>query len=75
MNVFYYFDGNAWTGLAPVEKGSTAPIVKGDIVLDSGRVETPLLRVPGFGDNALVPRGVIVMWSGSIGRNGARIGS
>jgi len=74
--IFYYFDGNRWVGLLPKENPNSSypnnntpdvsPKVKGDLIIDSGRVQTPNLYVSGFSNNALVPTGAIVMWSGSI---------
>lgn len=74
--IFYYFDGSSWVGLLPKENPNSSypnnntpdvsPKVKGDLIIDSGRVQTPNLNVTGFSNNALVPTGAIIMWSGSI---------
>jgi microcystin-dependent protein len=60
--------------------GAGTPLVNGDITLTTGTISAPNLTttnvqtqtmsattvvVPGFSNNALVPTGVIVMWSGS----------
>lgn len=77
--MFYYRVGTRWVGLTPTEPigtpGSAAPHVSGDITLNSGTITAPnmssqttttnTLVVPGFSNNALVPPGVIVMWSGA----------
>ncbi len=80
--LFYYFDGSFWIPLVPAERpagdyaSGAAPVLTGHIVIDTGSVTAPQMNaeqlttdqitVPGFGTNALVPPGVIVMWSGAI---------
>lgn len=43
-NLFYYWDGTRWLGFVPKQKTTgygTDPTVRGNIVIDSGRVVTP----------------------------------
>lgn len=45
-NLFYYFDGTYWNALIPKQKNTgygNDPSVRGNIVIDSGRVVTPNL--------------------------------
>ncbi|MNV03294.1 hypothetical protein D3C71_935540 [compost metagenome] len=77
--MFYYRVGTRWVGLTPTEpigtSGVGAPHLSGDITLNAGTISAPnmssqttttnTLAVPGFSNNALVPPGVIVMWSGA----------
>jgi microcystin-dependent protein len=67
-NIFQYFDGNKWMGLMPVEQSTSLQpkSINGNIIVDSGRIETPNLAVTGFSLNALVPTGAIIMWSGAV---------
>jgi microcystin-dependent protein len=74
--LLYYYDGGRWLGLVPKEpigtSGAGTPLVNGDITLTTGTISAPNvatsnLTVPGFSNNALVPTGVIVMWSGNPG--------
>lgn len=76
--LFYYYDGSEWIGLVPKQPSNsyvTNPVIKGNIVLDSGSVvatNTTVtdatingnINVNGFAQNALVPTGAIMMWSG-----------
>ena len=71
---FYYHDGTDWIALVPKQPlmtNSNVPQKIGNIVIDSGAVITQNatvngdLNVNGFAQNALVPTGAIMMWSGS----------
>jgi len=70
---FFYHDGAAWISLVPAEKQHTPaprPKVNGHIQIDTGSVQAPrmqtdTLQVTGFSNNALVPTGAIIMWSGT----------
>jgi microcystin-dependent protein len=70
---FYYHDGTDWIALVPKQPlttNSNVPQKIGNIVIDSGAVITQNatvngdLNVNGFSQNALVPTGAIMMWSG-----------
>jgi microcystin-dependent protein len=75
---FFYYDGAAWISLVPGEKQHTPaprPKVSGHIEIDTGSVQAPrmktdTLEVSGFTNNALVPTGAILMWSGAAIPNG-----
>ena len=69
---FYRYDEseNNWVMVNPFRKvnGDNVAYVPGNVTvsdtLQSSAVSTDQLVVPGFSHNALVPSGVIVMWSG-----------
>ncbi|WP_343604118.1 hypothetical protein [Fluviicola sp.] len=77
--MFYYYVGTRWVGLAAVEPVGSAnsgvPNISGDLKLNAGTVSatninsntvnTGLLAVNGFSNNALVPTGAIMLWSGT----------
>jgi microcystin-dependent protein len=70
MCFFYHLGGGTWTALVP--SGPGAPSVNGNVTLSSGSVTAPAvntttLSVTGFSNNALVPTGAIMMWSGNPG--------
>ncbi len=78
---FYCYDEseNNWVMVNPFRKvnGDNVAYVPGNVTvsdtLQSSAVSTDQLVVPGFSHNALVPSGVIVMWSGTIPPTGWKI--
>lgn len=68
MCFFYHVGANNWLALVP--SGAGAPSVNGNVTLSSGSISAPAvstsnLAVTGFSNNALVPTGAIMMWSGN----------
>ena len=78
---FYRYDEseNNWVMVNPFRKvnGDNVAYVPGNVTvsdtLQSSAVSTDQLVVPGFSHNALVPSGVIVMWSGTTPPTGWKI--
>lgn len=71
---FYFYDGGQWYALNELVRiaGSndvslpTGNLTIGGNITSTGNVSSGGLNVSGFANNALVPTGSIVMWSGSI---------
>lgn len=66
--IFYFFNAGVWYALNElVRKAGShdATLPSGNLTVE-GQVKAASLSVTGFPNNALVPAGVIVMWSGTI---------
>jgi microcystin-dependent protein len=71
---FYFYDGGQWYSLNELVRTADSNNINlpsgnlsiGGNISASGDVSTSNLSISGFSTNALVPTGVIFMWSGSI---------
>lgn len=76
---FYFYDGGQWYALNEWVKNANTSHVSstGNVIINgnasitgssstTGNISGGSISIPGFPANALVPAGVIVMWSGSI---------
>jgi microcystin-dependent protein len=62
----YYYDGNSWFLLNEWVRNASSNDASLVGTASTLALNTNTVNVPGFPSNALVPAGVIVMWSGSI---------
>ncbi|MFM9836906.1 MAG: phage baseplate protein [Cyclobacteriaceae bacterium] len=73
---FYFFQGSNWYSLSGWVKAASSNNVSlaGNASVSgttsAGTVSATNLSVPGFANNALVPTGIIVMWSGTVAPSG-----